>query len=59
LVVDQIADIVEERITVQNEQRSDYLLGTVVVQGRVTDILDVRSVIQAVLPEYLAGAQAA
>jgi len=59
LVVDQIADIVEDRITVQNEQRRDYLLGTVVVQGRVTDILDVRRVIQAVLPEYLAGAQAA
>ena len=53
LVVEQITDIVEERITVKSDQRGNHLLGTAVVQGKVTDILDVRGVIESANPEYL------
>jgi len=59
LVVEQIADIVEERITVKAERHGGHLLGTAVVQGKVTDILDVRSAIDSVNPDYLAQAEAA
>jgi two-component system chemotaxis sensor kinase CheA len=59
LVVDQIVDIVEDRISVKGSHRGDYLLGTAVVQGRVTDILDVRGVIQAVVPGYMERTEAA
>ena len=59
LVVEKITDIVEERITVKSDQRGNHLLGTAVVQGKVTDILDVRGVIESVNPDYLAQAEAA
>jgi len=59
LVVEQIADIVEERITVRSDHHGGHLLGTAVVQGKVTDILDVRGVIESVNPDYLAQAEAA
>jgi two-component system chemotaxis sensor kinase CheA len=53
LVVDQITDIVEERIAVRSECHGGHLLGTAVVQGKVTDILDVRGAIESVDPSYL------
>ena len=59
LVVAQIADIVEERVEVKSEHDGGYLSGSAVVQGKVTDILDVRRVIESVDPSYLARAQAA
>ncbi len=59
LVVAQIADIVEERVKVKSEHHGGYLSGTAVVQGKVTDILDVRGVIESVDPSYLAQAEAA
>ncbi len=59
LVVEQIADIVEERITVKTDRHGSHLLGTAVVQGKVTDILDVRGVIESINPDYLAQAEAA
>jgi two-component system chemotaxis sensor kinase CheA len=59
LVVDQITDIVEERITVKSDRHGSHLLGTAVVQGKVTDILDVRGVIESADPSYLAQPQAA
>jgi len=59
LVVEQIADIVEERITAKTDRHGSHLLGTTVVRGKVTDILDVRGVIESVNPEYLAQAEAA
>jgi len=59
LVVEQIADIVQERITVKTDRQGGHLLGTAVVQGKVTDILDVRGVIESVNPDYLAQAEAA
>ena len=59
LVVEQILDIVEERITVKTNAYTGHLLGTAVVQGKVTDILDVRRVIASVDPSHLAPAEAA
>jgi chemotaxis protein histidine kinase CheA len=59
LVVDQIIDIVEERITVKSDHQGGHLVGTAVVQGKVTDILDVRGVIESVDPTYLAQVEAA
>ena len=59
LVVDQITDIVEERMAVKSNCHGNHLLGTAVVQGKVTDILDVRGVIESVDPSYLAQPQAA
>jgi two-component system chemotaxis sensor kinase CheA len=59
LVVDQIADIVEERVTMKADRRGGNLLGVAVVQGKVTDILDVRGVIESADPSYLAQSEAA
>ena len=42
LVVDRILDIVEETIVPQQPSRRDGLLGSAVIQQRVTDLLDVR-----------------
>ena len=59
LVVEQIADIVEEPVKTRGEDRGGYYTGTAVVQGKVTDILNVRGVIESVDPSYLAQAAAA
>ena len=59
LVVDQIMDIVEELVTVKSDYQRGNFTGTAVVQGRVTDILDVRAAIESVDPNYLAHAEAA
>jgi two-component system chemotaxis sensor kinase CheA len=45
-VVDQILDIVEEAITVRSQASREGVLGSAVVQGRVTDLLDVHGVIR-------------
>ena len=41
LVVDRILDIVEEAITVQSDRPRSGTLGAAVIQGRVTELLDV------------------
>ncbi len=45
LVVDQILDIVEENITVKRRSGMRGILGAAVIQGRVTDLLDVHAAI--------------
>lgn len=59
LVVEQIADIVEEFVRVKNDNSGGYFSGTAVVQEKVTDILDVHGVIESALPGYLDQADAA
>ena len=59
VVVEQIADIVEERVAIRTENRGGHFAGTAVVQGKVTDILDLRAVIESVDPEYLMDQEAA
>jgi two-component system chemotaxis sensor kinase CheA len=53
LIVERIIDIVEESITVQRGANRTGVLGTIVVQDRVTDLLDVENVVQAADPSFL------
>jgi two-component system, chemotaxis family, sensor kinase CheA len=50
LVVDRILDIVEESFVIQPETARRGVLGSAVIQKRVTDILDVPGLVAAVLP---------
>jgi two-component system chemotaxis sensor kinase CheA len=58
-VVDQILDAVEEAITVRQAFQGEGVLGTAVVQGRVTDMLDVSAVIRRDMPGFFSGVEAA
>jgi two-component system chemotaxis sensor kinase CheA len=46
LVVDQIIDIVEECLDVQRPPTRSGVLGSVVVDGRVTEILDLEAIVE-------------
>jgi two-component system chemotaxis sensor kinase CheA len=59
LVVEQIVDIVGERVSVKHDSQGGYFTGTAVVQGKVTDILNVRGIIESVDPSYLNQSEAA
>jgi two-component system, chemotaxis family, sensor kinase CheA len=50
LVVDRILDIVEDTIVCQQPSKHDGLLGSAVIQQKVTDLLDVRSLVRASNP---------
>ena len=52
LVVDNILDIVEERLTVQSKSSQGGLLGSAVVHGKVTDLLDVQALVRSVDPTF-------
>jgi len=52
LVVDRILDIVEESIVPQHPSRRDGLLGSAVIQQRVTDLLDVRGLVRSANPDF-------
>ncbi len=57
LVVDQIHDIVEETVVIEaSGSGGGGILGSAVVQGRVTDLLDVRGVVRAAEPSFFAAA---
>ncbi|MFN7954422.1 MAG: chemotaxis protein CheA [bacterium] len=55
VVVDQIVDIVEERVTMQRTAARPGLLGSAVIQGRVTDLVDLASIVRAADPTFLEG----
>jgi two-component system chemotaxis sensor kinase CheA len=55
LVVDRILDIVEEAYVVQSQSERRGVLGSAVIQQRVTDILDVAGLIDAVNRPILAA----
>jgi two-component system chemotaxis sensor kinase CheA len=52
VVVDEIIDIVEEAVTLKKGSVGPGLLGSTVVQDRVTDLLDVEDVIRRVDPDF-------
>jgi two-component system chemotaxis sensor kinase CheA len=52
VVVDTIIDIVEEAVTIKKESLGHGLLGSAVIQGKVTDMLDVAGVIRQADPEF-------
>jgi len=59
LLVDDILDIVHENITVQRESDRMGLLGSAVIQGKVTDLVDAEGVIRAVDPSFFAQTESA
>jgi two-component system chemotaxis sensor kinase CheA len=56
LVVGRIKDIVDEVVSVRRDAASRGILGSVVIQDRVTDLLDVQAVIRAADPGFFADA---
>jgi two-component system chemotaxis sensor kinase CheA len=52
VVVDNIIDIVEEVVTIKKGSQGHGLLGSTVVQDKVTDMLDVTGVIRQADPEF-------
>jgi two-component system chemotaxis sensor kinase CheA len=59
LVVDRILDIVEETIVPQQPSKREGLLGSAVIQQRVTDLLDVRGFVRSANPDFFEAALAA
>jgi two-component system chemotaxis sensor kinase CheA len=58
LVVSRILDIVEEPLTLQQPASREGVLGTAVIRGRVTELLDVEGMIRKFDPSFvLAGAE--
>ncbi len=55
LVVGKIEDIVSEAITEKRHSHGNGILGSVVIQDKVTDLLDVHSVIRSVDPAFGTG----
>jgi len=55
LVVGRINDIVQETITVKRHASGHGLFGSVVIQDKVTDLLDVQAVIREADPTFYAG----
>ena len=49
LVVDEIYDIVEQSLEITTHAEQHGLLGSAVIQGRVTDVVDVRAVLRKAL----------
>lgn len=47
LVVDRILDIVEENVIIQNPSQRDGIRGSMVIQSRVTDLLDIPTIVRS------------
>jgi two-component system chemotaxis sensor kinase CheA len=58
LIVGRISDIVQEAITVKRHACGNGLFGSVVIQDKVTDLLDVQAVIRAADPGFYGGKSA-
>jgi two-component system chemotaxis sensor kinase CheA len=52
LVVDRILDIAHEVVKIQKHAGRHGTLGSMVVQGRVTEMLDVKGIIQTADPNF-------
>lgn len=52
LVVDNILDIVDEDVSVIRKRARNGTMGSAVIQGKVTDLLDIEAVIRAVDPSF-------
>ena len=53
LVVDRILDIVDETLSLEHTGRRRGVLGSTVIQKRVTDLLDVPSVVRDAIPGFV------
>jgi len=56
LIVERIRDIVSEHVNVQNTAGHSWTLGSAVIQNRVTDLLNVRAIIEASEQTFSVGA---
>lgn len=54
VVVERIIDVLDTAIAVQQRRRPGVVLGSAVIQGRVTDLLDVRQLVKTVDEDFLA-----
>ena len=54
LVVDRILDIAQEKVKTQNREGRQGTLGSMVVQGRVAELLDVKGIIQSADSRFFA-----
>jgi two-component system chemotaxis sensor kinase CheA len=52
LVVDEVRDIVDDVVDTRSDIDDNYLLGSTVIGGRVTELLDVRSAVLAADPVF-------
>jgi two-component system chemotaxis sensor kinase CheA len=59
LVVDSILDIAHEAVKIQKQTGRQGALGSMIVQGRVTELLDVKAIIQSADPNFFAEPTAA
>jgi len=59
LVVDRILDIAHEAVKIQKHSGRHGTLGTMVVQGRVTELLDLKGIITAADPSFFSETVAA
>ena len=59
LVVDRILDIAHAVLKIQRHSGRHGTLGTMVVQGRVTELLDLKGIIQTADPDFFDEAVAA
>jgi chemotaxis protein histidine kinase CheA len=59
LVVDRILDIAHDAVKVQKHSGRQGTLGSMVVQGRVTELLDLKGIIQTADPNFFKEAVAA
>lgn len=50
LIVDQIVDVVDQAVSVEQKKETGGLLGTAVIQERVTDLLNVSALMKQFLP---------
>jgi len=50
IIVDGIIDAIQESITVRNTTRGTDTIGSAVIQGKITDLLDVASVVESAAP---------
>jgi two-component system chemotaxis sensor kinase CheA len=52
LIVDEIVDIVEQRLEVQLSSRAQGVLGSAVIDGKATDVIDASHYLQMAYPDW-------
>jgi two-component system chemotaxis sensor kinase CheA len=58
LVVGRISEIVDETLSIKHDVRRAGIIGSAVIEGRVTDLLDLDGIISAAAPELFETANA-
>ncbi|NWF37102.1 chemotaxis protein CheW [Mariprofundus sp. KV] len=53
--VDSIVDIVKQKLEIHLDSEEPYFLGTAIVEGRSTEVVDILAVIKKVAPNWFSG----